>query len=457
MPGGAIAVAVLLLLLTRAKSATLEHPGVRYLTLAVVALMPWLHVRFLLPAVILTGAIIWVRRRWSWRSALLEVSPAFLSAMALAGYNLYAWGRLSGTDRSGGQELAPGWQAFLRFLALNVDRFQGMFVQQPLLLLAIPGVVLLFRRTRDIAVVTIGLYLAFLVPNALHPNWFGGASFTGRFGLAAAIVLLAPAAVAMAALARRFAVLTSALAGVAICLNIWLYSRIWGGSLPLMSQPAGEPRSAYPSWLPFLGRSLPALNRVRWGASFGPNYVVPVAFVTLALGCILVLSTKRRLGTALIVLSVAAFVVPAASATPSASQDAAYLRTGRTGRATAGSFAAVPLRDKSGLLAEGPAFDMTDQADWNVSMQYSSPASHAVVVGTVALWTRHVRWCVVRLRGTTGQQTSIDISWTRRARPGSLRIPIMFTARAPLQLGHAAISRGKGPKDAEKCRTQRRA
>jgi len=448
---GAIAAAVLVVMIRRATRRNVERSNVRYVMLGLVALMPWLHIRFVLPCVILTAAILWLRRKTRWRSAALEAVPTVVSIGTLCAYNLFAFGNLSGVYGSGGRAIEPGWTAFSVFIGLNVDRYQGMFTQQPLLLLGILGIAYLFRRARDIGALTVALYLAFVVPNALHPTWYGGASFAGRFGLSAAIVLLIPAGVALAELARRWVVATFALAVGAIALNAWMYDRIWRGGLPLLGGPVAEPRSVYPSWLPLLGRSLPALDVAKWAGTFVPNYVVPVALIGFAFGCALIAATRTRAGTALAVLSVAAFVIPTASANPTLNQDVVELHVGRSGHLRGGVIEAAPGHDAAGLLAAGPNFRMSTRSDWLVTVQYSSSAPARLDTGVVTLTSGITRWCSVRLPGTTNRQTGVDISWRPRQTSGLLQIDVAYRGVAPIQLDRVSIGHGAPTRASRNC------
>jgi hypothetical protein len=48
-----------------------------------------------------------------------------------------------------------------------------------------------------------GVFLSLIVPNALHPNWYGGWSFSGRFQWAAAIAFIIPTICGLLFIAKR--------------------------------------------------------------------------------------------------------------------------------------------------------------------------------------------------------------------------------------------------------------
>ena len=452
LPGGVIAAGALLVVVRRTRGLA-ESAPTRWFALIAVAALPWLHIRFLLPCLLLTGALVALQRSVTLRPALLEGIPFAVGIVSLFAYNLYAFGSIFGWYSTSGQALSPGWDAFSVFLGLNVDRFQGLFVQQPLLLLAIPGVVLLFRRASSVGLLVVGLYLGFLVPNALHPNWYGGASFAGRFGLAAAVMLVVPTGIALAAIARRWAAVAYFIASCAIVLNAWMLSRLWNGALDLGSPRPGSPRSIYRSWIPMLGRSLPVFNLARWTGSFPPNYVAPIALLGLGAGSVLLVRGRRRAGAAFVVLALAAFVIPTASATPTFGQDIAGFRAGHTGRLVDGGFRATPS-DAPGLLAVGPTFRMPARSDWMVAVQYVGSARTNDEAGVVRLTTDRVVWCSVPLLATAGRPRRVELRWRRRAVDAPLEIQVMFAGHGSLGLEHVAVRGGPLTASSERCRPE---
>ncbi len=79
-------------------------------------------------------------------------------------------------------------------LGLHLDQGQGIFSQQPLLLLGLVGLGTLVRDDRRGALALGLLYSSLLVPNAAHPNWYGGWSFVGRFHWSSFLLWLFPLA-----------------------------------------------------------------------------------------------------------------------------------------------------------------------------------------------------------------------------------------------------------------------
>ena len=447
LPAGVIAAGVLVLVLRRARLQRVERPSIRYGLLGLIALLPWLHTRFLAPCVILAFATIFLRRHPSRRSVAIEAGVVALSFAALAGYNLTYFGQLSG-GLSVQNEVASVHSILLVFVGLNVDRFQGLFPAQPILLFAVLGIVILLRRYRDVGLLALTLYFAFLASNALRAE-YGGFAIAGRFTMSAGVVLLIPAAVGLAEVARRSAKAVLGIAIGVIALDAWQLSRIWNGSLGLTNDLPRLPRSIYPSWLPLLGRSLPAVYGVRWGVTFLPNYVFPAALLTFAAGCGLAVNKHRRTGASLAVLGLVAFVTPTASATPTKSQErvtvAAAVLSPTTGRSTSGGDVdAEPGRDApGGLLAVWPAFPMSDRADWIGTIHYSSPASPRVSVAVARVnLGRRAFGCAVRMPGTNGRERTFSVKWRSAGTQEPLRFRVVYLGSARVQVAALGISHG---------------
>ncbi|MBU4611151.1 hypothetical protein IMZ29_11590 [Achromobacter sp. GG226] len=167
------------------------------------AALPWLQIRYAAPTLVLAIALLWglraVSRQARWAAAGRLLLPGVVAAALLGAYHLWAFGQLAGPYSDGA--LRPGLTALLVLLGLHVDQNQGLLVQNPMLWLGVAGMGALIVRHPRVGIATLGVYLVTLVPNALHPNWYGGWSFSGRFGWTAALVLAVPAVIAFGRIA----------------------------------------------------------------------------------------------------------------------------------------------------------------------------------------------------------------------------------------------------------------
>lgn len=159
------------------------------------AALPWLHIKNIGVAAVLAFAavlLVWSRHSKT-RTALVAgaVVPFGASLALLLGYNQFAFGSPLGVydSHAVGATLRQG---LMIALGLHLDQAQGLFVQQPLFLLALPGWALFFLQSRRLAAITLLAYLAIVIPNALHPCWYGCWSFSGRFMWSAAPLWFLP-------------------------------------------------------------------------------------------------------------------------------------------------------------------------------------------------------------------------------------------------------------------------
>jgi hypothetical protein len=156
---------------------------------ATLAFLPWLHIKYVAPAVIV----------WAWHADTtrqrrsLVVGAAFGGSLALlAIYNAYAFGKMTGPYAGDGLVLHRN--SLIVFLGLHFDQAQGMFLQQPLWLLGVVGLAPMWHSSRRSCLWWLLLYASTIVPNAMHPNWYGGYSYLGRFGATSVLLWAIPLA-----------------------------------------------------------------------------------------------------------------------------------------------------------------------------------------------------------------------------------------------------------------------
>jgi hypothetical protein len=142
--------------------------------------LPWLHQQNAFYAVLLVIAtgVLYTRTKLSRSQLLWFTLPTALSLIALAVFDLWAYGDALGSSQP--VSLA-GVETFTRAAALIVDRRQGLLAGLPLALLGVAGLWLYRRRTPVFAVTCAALLVATTYGNATQQISFGGGSFVGRF------------------------------------------------------------------------------------------------------------------------------------------------------------------------------------------------------------------------------------------------------------------------------------
>jgi hypothetical protein len=266
--------------------------------LALVAL-PWLHMKNALAAAALAAALVIgqsrrdrgpVRLRHGWPAA-----PVALSLGLLAVYNWLAFGTALGPVARidpAGASLAQG---VMIFAGLHLDQAQGVFFQQPLLLLGLLGLPMLWRRSRLVFMAVGATYLALIVPNSLHECWYGCLSLSGRFMWSVAGLWVIPLVCFLVDGPRVGRVCAAWLAGPTLAWQAYLVQRLW----------LEGPHPFYMNWTEDLTRRnsliapawrsvFPSFYDFQTYGSFAPNAVGGVV-VLLLLGGGMVLARRGRM------------------------------------------------------------------------------------------------------------------------------------------------------------------
>jgi hypothetical protein len=144
-----------------------------------VAVLPWLNVRYLLLSAILLTVCLAARPPW--RNVLALVVPGALSAAAIASYFFALYGFFDprlvyGRRPEFSVRLLPEGLP-----GLLLDQEFGLLVYAPTLVLAVPGVIALYRRSPRLAVVAMAMAASVILVAGAWPMWRGGFNPPGRF------------------------------------------------------------------------------------------------------------------------------------------------------------------------------------------------------------------------------------------------------------------------------------
>lgn len=235
------------------------------------AFLPWLQIKYSLPMfVIVIAATVRLVRRSAFGRALLVLLVTVGSVGALVTYNYWAFRNISGPYAS--DALVVGQKPAMVFLALIFDQKQGILFQGPVFWIGLLYFPRFARRLPSLAIAVVLTAGAFLLPNALHVNWFGGWGLVGRFEWAAAAVLLIPTAFGLGELVRAGQRWFVGVVGLLTALQLVLVTRLMfsGAGLEWMNTAPAE-TSQYPFLYGRIGRLLPALYDVPLSKGYWPN------------------------------------------------------------------------------------------------------------------------------------------------------------------------------------------
>ena len=262
-----------------------SRPVVAFLITFLVALLPWVGIKYApIAAVLLIGMLIAARGRA--RIAIVQASA--LSAVLLMLFQWYAYDSPLGAFAQGVVEYGP--EFWLRLTGLVLDQNQGFLFYSPLLWLGVCGIVSLFRFSRLAGWVWVASVLLFLIPSAAHPGSYGGGSFVGRYGWGAALLFMIPAMMVLAKLPRRWFI---AVISLSLIFSTWIFITqvSIGGTFPggpvgldLYTKPTDTWLESYSVFYFPLQQVVPALYDSEWAWSFWTNWVWLAVFMILLIG-----------------------------------------------------------------------------------------------------------------------------------------------------------------------------
>lgn len=230
---------------------------------AVMAFLPWIHLKNMAPVLILLAGL-WLGSPNTRRAAMFVSTALAVSLGGILTYNIHAFGSIRGPYWEGSMILTVAHVVPI-FLGLHWDQAHGLFLQQPLLLVGLFGLAPMVWRHPRTSLFLGMVYLAILVPNAMHANSFGGYFFVGRFMWAALPIWIYPFCQGfkqMSSARWRGGLLLGAVAWQLMLSAVWLHS----GSLV---NTLSERNSLYPQVQKFL----PAYHVLASCWAHGPNYV----------------------------------------------------------------------------------------------------------------------------------------------------------------------------------------
>lgn len=282
--------------------------------------LPWLHIRLSAPAILLLAGYVYacfVRARRDGlkpdaRRLLVPVSMVLAAGLLLAAYNQYAFGNAI---------FGPyfGYLSFdlrkiaLTFTGLHWDMAHGIFMQQPLLILGLFGIIPFVRESRESAILLALVSVSVLLPNSMLSLWYGGASFYGRYNWAVASLWVFPLASAVRLLFRHRKTFILPLCLASISLQAWMAGR-WAfddGLLVNTGWPAWAARNfyTYNSWLLL---RLPFFKNVSDYENLAECLKHPANYVALLLTAVLItggwLFMRRKARALFILLALFLFV-----------------------------------------------------------------------------------------------------------------------------------------------------
>ena len=266
-------------------------------------LLPWLNLKFAPTTVVLALGGACVARRVGRRGRsggpsapwatcpLIAIGPATLFV-----FYYLAYGSAIGPPRSS-ELTTSGLRALLIFLGVHFDQSQGMFAQQPLLLVGVSTLVPFIRAQPRFAAFWLMAYLSLVVPNAFELSRFGMMGPDGRFGWSAEWLWMVPIGFLAGSARGRFERWLRPLAFAAIAYQCALAVRWVKAPMllyPQLEEQLSQRDSLFPVWMRAFVPSY-YLWDFRSYLTYAPNVVALIGLVAvMAVGAIVLRPTARR-------------------------------------------------------------------------------------------------------------------------------------------------------------------
>ncbi|GJI96519.1 hypothetical protein RugamoR57_32370 [Duganella caerulea] len=416
------------------------------LALAVaVVYLPWLQIKFgPACALLVLGVAAKIHRESGDRGRVARLlAAAAVSCVALAAYNLYAFGKMSGPYQDNAVEVSR--TSLMVLMGLHFDQNQGFLLQNPINLLGLLGVGWLYRANRPFLLLWAAVFATLIGPNSLHPAWYGGWSFTGRFGWPAAVVFAVPTLYALLELSRRRRPLFLALAWLSVALQAYFFFCYAVEKVDMFNHAWETPLASYSMYYGRLHAWLPALYNGDWAFGYRPNYAWLAMTVLLLAAGFARGARWRWIGAAVL----GAGVIVAAGMAPGQRASAIVLTAaslpGQTGHVDGAARTAQPGAELPGMLNFGPYLPLPS-GTYRVTLRYRSAAPANELVSLFDVYdTAAGRSLLVRgLKGTEDAVQEVTLPFAMAPWQGGQRLEFRnnWTGKRPFTLYEIRITPG---------------
>lgn len=424
--------------------------GVVILVSCAIAFLPWLQIKYSATALVLMLMLSYKIHAHE-RDLKKTFFPIYItgaSLFLLGAYNNFAFGSYYGPYhlwQTAGLEVSK--QSFMVLLGLHLDQNQGFLFQNPINLIGLVGVGLMYTRDRF---TTLGFLLVFsslIVPNGLHPTWYGGWSFSGRFGWSAAIVFMMPTLYALLHLSNKHRRLFAAIIVLSLTLQVyffWLYAIL---GMNIFNKSPNTWYEAYSIFYYPVHSWLPMLYDLRWAGDYTPNYAWSALVLALVIAGGIrnnaLWEKSRTLIFTPILLAIGVGGLNAEQADNTEVFLASQLPS-NTGRQLGTARVVEKNIDQPGFVNFGPYFPLR-KGEYLVEIRYQSPAEIFDVIGSADVFNArsHTKLLEIPIKGTAGQLSTLTMEFNYSDwAPGNFEFRTHWNGKSELIIEDIVLSGG---------------
>lgn len=356
--------------------------GLETLLAVTIAFLPWLQIKFAATCLILVLSI--TTRIYFQSRDIKKIAQIFVisgaSFLALATYNYYAFGKISGPYQASALEISK--TSLMVLLGLHIDQNQGFILQNPVNLIGILAIGWMYKFNRIFSIVWALVFLSLIIPNALHPNWYGGWSFSGRFQWAAATLFIIPTIYGLIVIPKRNKMTFKAIITSGLLLQFYFFYQYAISGVNLYNKNNETWFDNYSIFYYPIHAWMPMLYNSTWAYGYWPNY----SWMVL-IGALLLLGFLKKVSRkSYIILFSSLLLIFAAGLSKNHPKEETIFKAdqlpSQTGRVVnSGRFAEQNV-DKPGFVNYGPYFPLR-KGSYEVVFLYKSPSEKSEVIGWV--------------------------------------------------------------------------
>lgn len=382
--------------------------GYESLLILTLVCLPWLQIKFAATCVVLVLAIvlkIYIQSKDLKRIIKIFIIAGF-SCAALLFYNYYAFGKFSGPYQSGALEISK--TSLMVLIGLHIDQNQGFILQNPVNLIGILAIGWMYKLNRTFSLVWALVFLSLILPNALHPAWYGGWSFSGRFQWAAAITFIIPTIYGLLVIGNSKEKVFKAIIAMATILQFYFFCVYAIDGTSLYNKGPGTWFNSYTIFYYPLHEWLPMLYDSSWAYRYLPNYAWIFMCASLLLFGFLGKNTSIKVELIFILSLI--FILLAGFNNSQAKDQVIFKASqlpSQTGSVINLHRFANPNMDKPGFINYGPYLSMR-RGTYEIEFSYKSDAGNKNSVGWIDVYDANTATQLIKVE-LNGTDKIVDV------------------------------------------------
>jgi hypothetical protein len=354
-----------------------------YFIFAMVSFLPWLHIKFTLVSLLLfIGIFVKVYLSSNVKQMIVSLTMLSISGVLLILYNYYAFGNILGPYGQGALEFSK--ESLMVFWGLFLDQNHGFLFFNPIYFIGVYFLYSYYKKNPLNFWWLLLLIFSFLVPNALHTNWYGGWSFSGRFAWSGVTLFTVFTVFGLITISesskRKFVFLIS----FSICIQAYYFWVYTFNNVELYNRIDRKFSTFYSIFFHPIQSFLPLLHNEKYAFSYLPNYGWLILLLLIfACGFFKTKEPLIRLFSKLsFLLALLLIIIPNIHKTefPREVFIPPNRYSSQTGEFQNNNWIASQILDEEGFLVYGPYVQL-NSGKYVLIVEYKSDAHHDEIIG----------------------------------------------------------------------------